>query len=44
MQVGGHDDYLDADGDASRRALADSLPAEQRARFDLVVYAEATHL
>ena len=43
LQVGGQDDYDDADGGASCRRLVDELPPDKRQRVELIVYPEATH-
>ena len=43
LQVGGQDDYDDADGGASCRRLVEDLPPGKRERVELIVYPEATH-
>jgi dienelactone hydrolase len=43
LQVGGQDDYDDADGGASCRRLIDGLPPEKRRAVTLIVHATATH-
>jgi dienelactone hydrolase len=43
LQVGGQDDYDDADGGASCRRLVEDLPPDKRQRVELIVYPEATH-
>jgi dienelactone hydrolase len=43
LQVGGQDDYDNADGGAACRTLVANLPPEKRGRVELIVYPEATH-
>jgi dienelactone hydrolase len=43
LQVGGRDDYDDADGGASCRRLVEGLPPKKRRTVELIVYPEATH-
>jgi dienelactone hydrolase len=43
LQVGGQDDYDNADGGASCRRLVEDLPPEKRHQVELIVYPEATH-
>ena len=43
LQVGGQDDYDNADGGASCRRLVEDLPPDKQHRVELIVYPEATH-
>jgi uncharacterized protein len=43
LQVGGQDDYDNADGGASCRRLVEDLPPDKRRQVELIVYPEATH-
>jgi dienelactone hydrolase len=43
VQVGGQDDYDNADGGATCRTLVESLPPEKRRRVELIVHPDATH-
>jgi dienelactone hydrolase len=43
LQVGGQDDYDNADGGATCRALIAGLPPEKQRHVELIVYPEATH-
>ncbi len=43
LQVGGQDDYDNADGGASCRRLVETLPPDKRRRVELIVYPDATH-
>jgi hypothetical protein len=43
LQVGGRDDYDNADGGATCRALIAGLPPEKQRRVELIVHPEATH-
>lgn len=43
LQVGGQDDYDNADGGASCRRLVEDLPPDKQQRVELIVYPQATH-
>jgi dienelactone hydrolase len=43
LQVGGQDDYDNADGGASCRRLVANLPPDKQQRVELIVYPQATH-
>jgi dienelactone hydrolase len=43
LQVGGQDDYDNADGGASCRRLVEDLPPDKRRAVELIVYPQATH-
>ena len=44
LQVGGQDDYDDADSGAACRALVEGLPADKRSQVALIVYPDSTHM
>jgi dienelactone hydrolase len=44
LQVGGQDDYDNADGGAACRMLVESLPSDKRSHVALIVYPDATHM
>jgi dienelactone hydrolase len=43
LQVGGQDDYDNADGGAACRTLIEDLPPEKRRQVELIVYPQASH-
>jgi dienelactone hydrolase len=43
LQVGGQDDYDNADGGTSCRRLVEDLPPDKRHQVEFIVYPEATH-
>jgi dienelactone hydrolase len=44
LQVGGQDDYDDADGGATCRMLVEGLPPDKRRQVELIVHPGATHM
>lgn len=44
LHIAGRDDYDDADGGATCRAMLAAMPEATRARTELIVYPEATHM